>query len=113
MCAGEQISREIESGQSLVEGGSQGDQIGRIFAQWAIVYIGQFLKNYRSSAKFWASFFLSIDYVFIFTKKMGWAASWAKFSQTHLVTDSVLMCVEALHVCTYVGVEILLSQKQF
>jgi hypothetical protein len=24
--------------------GNQGDQIGRIFANWAIVYFGQFLK---------------------------------------------------------------------
>jgi hypothetical protein len=34
----------------------QGDQIGRIFAQWAIVYYGQFFENYRSSRHFCATF---------------------------------------------------------
>jgi hypothetical protein len=30
----------------------QGDQIGRIFAHWAIVYFGQCFENYSSSANF-------------------------------------------------------------
>jgi hypothetical protein len=30
----------------------QGDQIGRIFTHWAIVYFLQFLGNYRSSLRF-------------------------------------------------------------
>jgi hypothetical protein len=34
----------------------QGDQIGRIFAQWAIIYYGQFLENYRCSPHFWVTF---------------------------------------------------------
>jgi hypothetical protein len=34
------------------EGARQGDQIGRIFAHWAIVVFGQFLVNYRSSPHF-------------------------------------------------------------
>jgi hypothetical protein len=33
----------------------QGDQIWRIFAQWAIVCFGQFLKNDRNSPQFWAT----------------------------------------------------------
>jgi hypothetical protein len=36
---------------------SQGDQIGRIFAHWAIVFFGQLNENYRSSANSWATFF--------------------------------------------------------
>jgi hypothetical protein len=45
----------------------QGDQIGRIFAQWAIVYFGQFLSNFRYSPIFMGSVFQSIDYVLILT----------------------------------------------
>jgi hypothetical protein len=35
-------------------GQMQGDQIGRIFAEWAIVFFGQFFENYGSAPKFWA-----------------------------------------------------------
>jgi hypothetical protein len=35
----------------------QGDQIRRKFRPWATVFFGQFLKNYRSSQHFWATFF--------------------------------------------------------
>jgi hypothetical protein len=48
---------------------NQGDQIGRIFAYWAIVFFGQFIENYRISANSWATFFHSISYALIFTKK--------------------------------------------
>jgi hypothetical protein len=34
----------------------QGDQIGRIFAQWATVCFRQFPKNDTKSPQFWASF---------------------------------------------------------
>jgi hypothetical protein len=37
----------------------QGDQIGRIWAQWAIDYLVHFF-HYRGSQKLWATFFLSI-----------------------------------------------------
>jgi hypothetical protein len=38
--------------------GIQGDQIGRIFAHWVIVYLRQFfLENNRSSPHFGATFF--------------------------------------------------------
>jgi hypothetical protein len=33
----------------------QGDQIGRIFAQWVDVYFGQLLQNYRSIPQIWAT----------------------------------------------------------
>jgi hypothetical protein len=36
-------------GDFLDVAAKQGDQIGRIFAQWAIVCFGQFLKNDRYS----------------------------------------------------------------
>jgi hypothetical protein len=39
----------------------QGDQIGRIFAQRATVYFGQFLENYKSSPHLCATFSLSIS----------------------------------------------------
>jgi hypothetical protein len=35
--------------------GGQGDHIGRIFPYWMIAYFGQFLENYRSSPKLWAT----------------------------------------------------------
>jgi hypothetical protein len=37
----------------------QGDQIGRIFAQWAIIYFGRFVENRKSSPYFCATFSLS------------------------------------------------------
>jgi hypothetical protein len=46
----------------------QGDQIGRIFAQWAIVYFGQWFEIYIISANFWATFLCDTSYVLILTK---------------------------------------------
>jgi hypothetical protein len=60
----------------------QGDQIGRIFAHWAIVFFGKF-KNYKVGQIFWATFYHSKCFVLILTK-MGWAKFWAIFSQTHV-----------------------------
>jgi hypothetical protein len=42
----------------------QGDQIGRIFAFWVIVFFGQLFENFQSSANFRAFFHGSI-YVII------------------------------------------------
>jgi hypothetical protein len=62
----------------------QGDQIGRIFAQWAIVYFWQFINITEvGSPKEWPIF--SIEYALILTKHwLGYVL--AIFSQTHLVT---------------------------
>jgi hypothetical protein len=57
----------------------QGDQIGRIFAYWAIVYFGKFDEIYRNSPNFWANFFHDTSYVLNLTKN-GWATFWAIFS---------------------------------
>jgi hypothetical protein len=46
----------------------QGDQIGRIFAFWAVAYLGQWFENYRNSAIFWATFM----YVCINCDKKWW-----------------------------------------
>jgi hypothetical protein len=62
----------------------QGDQIGRIFTHWAIVYFGWFYRNYRSRPHF-----LGIDYVFMLPK-FGRATFWAIFSQTRLVALSAM-----------------------
>jgi hypothetical protein len=58
----------------------QGDQIGRIFAQWAIIYSGQFFSKITELAQKFVlpTFRHSIDYVLSFTK-MGWATFWAIF----------------------------------
>jgi hypothetical protein len=63
----------------------QGDQIGRIFAQSAIVYFGQFFKNYTSSPNVWGTLFQRIDYVLILTIN-GLGYILGDFLQTHLVT---------------------------
>jgi hypothetical protein len=41
----------------VVVNGYQGDRIGRIFANWSIIYDGAVFENYRSSAKFGAIVF--------------------------------------------------------
>jgi hypothetical protein len=47
----------------------QGDQIGRIFAHWAILFFGQFIENYRSCANSRTALStVSIMYVLILTK---------------------------------------------
>jgi hypothetical protein len=64
----------------------QGDQIGRIFAYWAVYYFWQLFDNYRRNKKIGLLFTMEqATYVLILTKK-GWATFWAIFSQTHLVT---------------------------
>jgi hypothetical protein len=58
----------LGDGPLLVYG--QGDQIGRIFAYWAIVYFGQFSENYRSSPQLRGYFFHDQCYALILTKKI-------------------------------------------
>jgi hypothetical protein len=43
----------------------QGDQIGRIFAYWAVVFLGLFFENYISSPKIWATIFSGKNYALI------------------------------------------------
>jgi hypothetical protein len=69
----------------------QGDQIWRIFAHRAAVFVGQIFENEKCSPNFLATFF-SLGYFFPllrlcidFDKKMAWATSWAIFSQTRPV----------------------------
>jgi hypothetical protein len=49
----------------------QGDQIGRIFAQRAIVNFGHFFENYKIISHFWACFVLGETSVLILTKRVG------------------------------------------
>jgi hypothetical protein len=53
---------------------------------WAIVNFGQFFEKYRSSQNLRAIFIVKV--VHSFWQKMGWAMSWAIFSQTFLATLS-------------------------
>jgi hypothetical protein len=62
----------------------QGDQIGRIFTQWAIVYFGLLLIT-EVALNFGQLFWYSNNFVLKVTK-MSLATFWAIFSQTHLVT---------------------------
>jgi hypothetical protein len=49
---------------------NQGDQIGRIFACWAIVYSGQVFENYKSNPNCWAIFVPGTSYAYI------WIRNW-------------------------------------
>jgi hypothetical protein len=49
--------RNNSLGDQIYEVGDQGDQIGRIFAYWAIVYSVKFIENYRSSPNFLGYYF--------------------------------------------------------
>jgi hypothetical protein len=61
--------------------------LGEKFAHWAIIFFVQFIENYRSSANYWDTFFQTTSCELgYFDKKIGWAALWATFSKTHLVT---------------------------
>jgi hypothetical protein len=72
--------------------GIQGDQIGRIFANWVIVYFGRFF-NCTSSPHFWATYVvlpwlkLCVNFV---KKWLGLGRFYPIFSQTHLVPVLVL-----------------------
>jgi hypothetical protein len=61
----------------------QGDQIGWIFAEWAFVYLEQFLQKYNSRPNVEATFFHEKSNVYIV---MGLATFWADSSQTRPVT---------------------------
>jgi hypothetical protein len=75
--------------------------MGRIFAQLAIVYIERFCKNYRSGTKFWATFFLSIDYVENFNEVLVGLHFGRFFSQSHLVAqlEKFLFTKQLIRVC--------------
>jgi hypothetical protein len=67
----------------------QGDQIGRIFAYWAIVYFGRVLKITEVAQNLGATCFHGTSYALILTKIVGlhfgrlfqklvWSPKWAK-----------------------------------
>jgi hypothetical protein len=63
----------------------QGDQIGRIFAKWDIIFFGQFSKL-TETAQIFGLLLFSEKNVYLFWQKMGTAAFWAIFSHSNLVT---------------------------
>jgi hypothetical protein len=65
---------------------SQGDRIGRIFASWVIVFFGQFFLEISEVAQLLELLFPRQKITSILSKKLGWAAPWAIFAQTLLVT---------------------------
>jgi hypothetical protein len=48
----------------------QGDQIGRIFAHWVIVYLGNFFLTFRSCPHVWGSFLPLLRFA-LFRQKIG------------------------------------------
>jgi hypothetical protein len=86
----------------------QVDQIGRIFACWAIVYLGTFFENYKSSQKFWSSFISSKNNVISLTK------SWLGYISVDFFTissgrpDWQLLCIFTKQNSTqYHGVDVM------
>jgi hypothetical protein len=66
----------------------EGDQIGRFFAYWAIVYFGLCFENYRNNPNYLATFCHGYALIFFKKKLLGYILG--DFSQTHLVTLKVL-----------------------
>jgi hypothetical protein len=63
----------------------QGDQIGRIFAYWAILFIGQLFENYRNSTFLGDTFPHGKRYLQNLAQNvLGFILG--HFSQAHLVT---------------------------
>jgi hypothetical protein len=71
--------------QRYVAGTDQGDQTGRIFAHWAIVYFEQFWENYKSTPNF-RLHFSTVRVMHSFWHKIGWATFLATFMATFLAT---------------------------
>jgi hypothetical protein len=44
------------------------DQIGQIFAYWAVLYIGSLFEKVKSSANYWDTFFQTTSCELILTK---------------------------------------------
>jgi hypothetical protein len=81
---------------------SQGDQIGRIFAQRAIVYYGQVFDNNIISPYFCALFLMSIDYVLLIFTKNGFDYVWAIFSFGHPDYSATMIIFTCVMKCTQV-----------
>jgi hypothetical protein len=63
----------------------QGDQVGRFFANWAIVYFRHFFLIREKAQIFWL-LFPRLKLCINFDSKMCWATFWTILSPTHLVT---------------------------
>jgi hypothetical protein len=68
-------------GVPYIHSDAQGEQIGRIFAHWVIIYFLHFFRITDTAIIFWLLWLC-----FNFDKETGWATLWAIFSQTRLVT---------------------------
>jgi hypothetical protein len=66
-------------------GKGQGDQNGRFFATWVVVYFWHFFENYRRSANYWATFSTVQDMYWFWQNMVGLHFE-RLFLQTHLVT---------------------------
>jgi hypothetical protein len=63
----------------------QGDQIGRIFAQWMIVF-WPVTRKLEKEPTFLGYFIWLYKFLHQFRQNMVWDTFWANFSQTYLVT---------------------------
>jgi hypothetical protein len=70
--------------RKFARSGHQGDQIGRIFAYWVIVYYGQFYAKKYHRSKIFGLLLFMVKVMCLFSPKVDWVTFWATFSQTHL-----------------------------
>jgi hypothetical protein len=63
------VSAQIATKQTVAP--QQGDQIGRIFAYWAVVYFCHFLEKYRCGTNYTDAFFLLYKSFINFDKTWG------------------------------------------
>jgi hypothetical protein len=66
--------------------GKQGDQIGRIFDHWVIVYFGQLFENYHSSPTFLGQLFPQLKFLVLAKKHVG--LRFGRLKKIHQVTLS-------------------------
>jgi hypothetical protein len=68
----------------------QGDLITKIFVYWSIVFLGQFFKTTYSVTQYFGLLISTVQVLYKFRQKVGWAIFWAIFSQTRLVTMTMM-----------------------
>jgi hypothetical protein len=76
----------------------QGDQIGQIFACWAIVYFGHCFANTEVAQNFGPLVFTMPVIYLVNLTKMGWTAFWGTLKKSHLITLQPLLKSTPVHV---------------
>jgi hypothetical protein len=97
------LSGCCNSTKGLHFGRKQGDQIGRIFAHWAIACLGWFTENYKSRPNIGATCLPRCKICISFLQKNGLGYILGHFSQPHLVTLDVNLRVQLIEILDFYG----------